>query len=185
MIFSLLERRQVLASRTVGSFCEYFLQCGQRGCECLCGDRSQSPCQPGFIYGANLVEQNQTLSTCVSHADPKRRFTGRRGHGGNDDCAQMIVHLGRRYHYARACLLDFAPGGRIKIHQPDFSTRHQTSSESSALPNSPITSSSSPVSAIRRAASAQPVRAGLAGRRSTSEPSSIVISTPPFVSRPS
>jgi len=96
----------------------------------------------------------------------------------------MIVHFGRRHHHTRARLPDFTPDGRIEIHEPNLSTRHQTNSASSALPNSPITSSSSPASAILLAASAQPVRAALAGRRNTSAPSSIVISAAAFASRP-
>ncbi len=62
--------------------------------------------------------------------------------------------------------------------------RATTSPESSALPNSPIASSSSPASAILLAASSQPLRAGLAGLRNTSAPSSIVISAPTLLCRP-
>ena len=120
----------------------------------------------------------------MSDADPKRRLATCRSHGCNEHCAQMIVHFGRGHHHTRARLPDFTPDSRIEIHEPNLSTRHQTNSESSALPNSPITSSSSPASAILRAASAQPVRAALAGLRNTSAPSSIVISAPAFASRP-
>jgi hypothetical protein len=97
----------------------------------------------------------------------------------------MIVHFGRGHYHTRTRLPDFTPDGRIKIHEPNLSTRHQTSSESPAFPNSPITSSSSPASAILLAAAAQPLRAGFAGLRNTSAPSSIVISTPVLLSRPS
>src|SRR4051812_26997189 len=104
------------------------------------------------------------------YSDTKRSLPARRRHRGDEYRAQMIVHFGRGYHNAWACLPDFATDGGIEIHQPNLSTRHQTSSESSALPNSPITSSSSPLSAILLAAAAQPVRGGLAGLRSTSAP---------------
>ena len=97
----------------------------------------------------------------------------------------MIVDFGRGHDDARACPPDFAPERGIKICEPNLATRHQTNSESSALPNSPITSSSSPACAIILAASAQPLRTGLAGLRSTRAPSSIVISTPAVASRPS
>src|ERR1017187_1602782 len=167
------------------SFREYLLQRPQRGGERLCRDYSQFLRQPGLVHGENLIEQDQTLPATMIDADPKRRLATRRGHGGDEYCAQMIVQFGRGHHDARARLPDFAPDGGIKIHQPNLSTRHQTNSESAAFPNSPITSSSSPASAILLAASAQPVRAGLAGLRSTSAPSSIVISTPAFASRPS
>src|ERR1035438_3284175 len=168
------------------SFCEYLLQRPQRGGERLCGDYSQFLRQPGLVHRANLIEQDdQTLPASMIDTDPKRRLATRRGHGGDEYCAQMIVHFRRGHHDARACLPDFAPDGGIKIHQPNLSTRHQSNSESSALPNSPITSSSSPASAILLAASAQPVRAGLVGLRNTSAPSSIVISAPALLSRPS
>ena len=121
----------------------------------------------------------------MSDADPKRRLVTRRCHGCDEYRTQMIVHFGRGHYQTRARLPDFTPDGRIKIHEPNLSARHQTNSESSALLNSPITSSSSPASAILLAASAQPLRAGLAGLRNTSAPSSIVISAPALLSRPS
>src|ERR1035437_4651474 len=167
------------------SFREYLWQRPQRGGELLCRDYSQFLRQPGLVHGANLIDQDQTLPATMIDTDPKRNLATRRGHRGDEYCAQMIVQFGRGHHDARACLPDFAPDGGIKIHQPNLPTRHQTNSESPALPNSPITSSSPPVSAILLAASAQPVRTGLAGLRSTSAPSSIVISTPAFASRPS
>src|SRR5258706_14979450 len=118
-------------------------------------------------------------------SDPKRRLATCRGHRGDENCTQMIMHLGRRHYDARTCLPDFAPDRGIEIHQPNLPTRHQINSESSALPNSPITSLSSQAFAILLEASAHPVRAGLAGLRRTRASSSIVISTPPFFSRPS
>src|SRR5450759_3800645 len=167
------------------SFCEYFLQRPQRGGERLCRDHSQFLRQSGLVHGANLIEQDQTLPATMSDADPKRRLATRRSHGRDEYCAQMIVHFGRRHHHTRARLPDFTPHSRIEINQPNLPTRHQTNSESSALPNSPITSSSSPALAILLAASAQPVRAGLAGLRNTSAVSYTVISAPALLSRPS
>ncbi|SPF55838.1 hypothetical protein SBA4_7470005 [Candidatus Sulfopaludibacter sp. SbA4] len=167
------------------SFCEYLLQRPQRGGERLCRDYSQFLRQSGLVHSTNLIEQDQAFSATMSDADPKGCLAARRSHGCHDYCAQIIVHFGRRHYHTQASLPDFTPDSRIKIHEPNLSARHQTNSESSALPNSPITSSSSPASAILLAASAQPVRAGLAGLRNTSAPSSIVISTPALLSRPS
>lgn len=79
--------------------------------------------------------------------------------------SQMIMHIGRRDQHTRPCLLDFGADRGIEFHKPDFTAPHQISSESAALPNSPITSASSPASPIFRAASAHPLRAGLAGAR--------------------
>jgi hypothetical protein len=167
------------------SFREYLLQRPQRGGERLCRDCSQFLRQPGLVHGANLIEQDQTLPATMSDADPKRRLATRRSDGCDQYGAQMIVHFGRGHYHTRARLPDFTPDGRIKIHEPNLSTRHQTNSESSALPNSPITSSSSPAPAILLAASAQPTRGGFAGLRNTSALSSIVISAPASLSRPS
>src|ERR1019366_8509527 len=100
------------------------------------------------------------------------------GHWRDDRRAQISVHFGRGDYDARTRLPDFATDGGIKIHKPDFPTHHQTSSLSAALPNSPITSASSPASAIFLAASAQPARVGPAGRRNTRAPPSMVISAP-------
>src|SRR5437763_10352681 len=121
----------------------------------------------------------------MSDADPKRSLAARRSHGCDDYSAQVVVHFSWGHHHTRARLPDFTPHSRVKIDQPNLSTRHQINSASSVLPNSPITSSSSPASAILLAASAQPVRAGLAGLRNTSAPSSIVISAPTLLSSPS
>src|ERR1017187_6011426 len=167
------------------SFREYLLQRPQRGGERLCRDYSQFLRQPGLVHGSNLIEQDQTPPATMNDADPKRCLATRRSHGCDKYCAQMIVHFGRGHYHTRARLPDFTPDSGLEIHEPNLSTRHQTNSESSALPNSPITSSSSPATAILLAASAQPVRAGLAGLRNTSAPSSIVISAPALRSRPS
>src|SRR5450759_2324001 len=167
------------------SFCEYLLKRPQRGDERLCRDYSQFLRQPDLVHGANLIEQNQTLPATMSDVNPKWCLAARRSHGCDEYGAQMIVHFGRGHHHTRARLPDFTPDSRIKIDEPNLSSRHQTNSGSSALPNSPITSSSSPAAAILLAASAQPVRAGLAGLRNTIAPSSIVISAPALLSRPS
>src|ERR1022692_980490 len=166
-------------------FCEDFLQRPQRGGERFCRDYSQFLRQPGLVHGTNLIEQYQAPPATMSDADTKRRLVTRRCHGCDEYRTQMIVHFGRGHYQTRARLPDFTPDGRIKIHEPNLSARHQTNSESSALLNSPITSSSSPASAILLAASAQPLRAGLAGLRNTSAPSSLVISAPALLSRPS
>src|SRR5712691_2878757 len=117
--------------------------------------------------------------------DTKRCGAALGGHRRNDEGTQMIVHFPGGHHDARTHLPDFAPDGGIKIYQPNLSTPHQASSVSAALPNSPITSASSPASAIFLAASAQPLRAALAGLRNTKEPRSMVISAPASPFRPS
>jgi len=82
------------------------------------GNYSQSLRQPGLVHGSNLIEQDQTLPATMTDTDPKRRLAPCRGHGGDEYCAQVIVHFGRGHHDARACLPDFAPDGGIKIHRP-------------------------------------------------------------------
>jgi len=68
--------------------------------ERLCRDYSQFLRQSGLVHGANLIEQDQTLPATMSDADPERRLATRRGHGGDEYRAQMIVHFGRRHHDA-------------------------------------------------------------------------------------
>jgi len=111
------------------SFREYLLQRPQRGGQRLCRDYSQFLRQPGLVHGANLIEQDQTLPASMIDSDPKRRLATRRGHGGDQRCAQMIVHFERGHHDTRTCLPDSAPDGGIKIHQPNLSARHQTNSD--------------------------------------------------------
>src|SRR5580700_6846051 len=121
----------------------------------------------------------------MRNTDTKRRRATLGGHRRDDHGMQMIVHFGRGHHDTRTRLPDFAPYGGIEIHEPNLPTHHQVSSASAALPNSPITSASSPASAIFLAASAQPVRTGLAGLRNTSAPPSMVISAPASALSPS
>jgi hypothetical protein len=114
----------------------------------------------------------------MRYTDPKRSGATPSCHWRDNHGAQMIVHFGRGHHHART-LPDFAADRGIEIHKPDFPPHHQISSVSAAFPNSPITSASSPASAIFLAASAQPARAGLAGLRNTRAFPSMVISAPP------
>src|ERR1019366_6957630 len=97
----------------------------------------------------------------------------------------VIVHFGGGNHHPGAGLSDFAADWGIEVDEPDFAANHQARSASAALPNSPMTSASSPPSAIFLAASAQPLRTDRAGRRKTRASPSIVISTPASASRPS
>src|ERR1022692_3313809 len=106
--FEMRPRRGANSSGGI-SFCEYLLQRPQRGGERLCRDHSQFLRQPGLVHGANLIEQDQTLSATMSDADPKRRLATRRRHGCDEYCAQMIVHFGRGHHHTRALLPDFTP----------------------------------------------------------------------------
>src|SRR6478672_1898056 len=114
----------------------------------------------------------------MRNTDAKRRWVALGGHRRNDDGTQMIVHFAGGHQDARTHFPDLAPDGRIEVNKPNLPAPYQACSESASLPNSPITSASSPASAIFLAASAQPLRTRLAGLRNTRAAPSIVISAP-------
>jgi hypothetical protein len=122
------------------------------------------------------ITHSVKISCSVFEVEVRRATFG--GHRRDHHGTQMIVHFGRGRHNTRTRLPDLAPHGGIEIHKPNLPTHHQVSSASAALPNSPITSARSPAWAIVLAASAQPVRTGLAGLLNTSAPPSMVISAP-------
>src|ERR1700733_245827 len=120
----------------------------------------------------------------MRYRDTKRSRTTLGGHRHHHHSTQVIVHFGGRHPNTRPRFPDFAPDSRVKIYEPNLPTPHQVSSTSPSLLNSPIASVSSPAAAIFLAASAQPVRAGLAGRRNTSAPPSMVMAAPISPFRP-
>src|SRR5450755_4206939 len=89
------------------------------------------------------------------------------------------MHLGRGYDHAGSRFLDLASDSGIKRDQPNVPACYHARSVSPSLPNSPITSASSPTSAILFAAARHPSRELLVGLRRTNAPRSIVMSAWP------
>jgi hypothetical protein len=138
--------------------------------------RFQVVYQASLVDRSYLVELNETALACMRQRNAKRRCSAFRGHRCDDNGAKVIVHFGRRNDHAGSRLLDLAPQCGIEGDKPNFAADHQSWSASASLPNSPITNASSPCSASRSAASAQPGRADRAGLRSTTASPSTVIS---------
>ena len=92
---------------------EHFDEYGGCSLSGACSNRSQFAYEPLSVYGTELIESDLTSFSLKTYRDPCGIGADNRGHGGDDDGPQMLVHFVRRDDQARATLLDFCPLGRI------------------------------------------------------------------------
>jgi hypothetical protein len=175
--------KQCCTARARGLGGEQFVEEGQGCSEYRWGQAPQLAHQALAINGPDLIEDNEAVAFLKPTGDAPRVGVAARGHGRDDDRAQMSIQFVGRNHDARSRLADLTAPRGIESDQNDVpplrTYRHSHSSRSNCVALTVSRRASSPAACMVRAASSQPARGARAAsmtmrpgvaRRTTSSP---------------
>ena len=149
---------------------EHFVQKGEDFLRCGGVDFAQPFYQSVFVHGANLVQDDLSISSAKPHRNTGGIGMALSGHRRDDDSADMTVHFVGRDDQTRTGFADFAAFGGIESDEVYLEAgcyhRHSFLSHFVAGSESRSRSASSLCSDMRRNASSQPLL-GLVAERTT------------------